>query len=320
MGSGSSKSKAPTATTVEIKIKDPVPEETEAEESEAEPMPPIKLTYFDSKGRCEYLRLLLAASGLEFEDNRLASAGSQEWADMKPSTPFGHLPVLDFGDARIAQSPCILRFVAKIGGMDAADDSNTAAAMVDMTADATIDFLLSTIRMASSGSTEEEVSAHLHSFLGQMESQLGKTDSTFVAGEKMTYADVVLFDVFGRMADPDDPIFSKFETVGRDVYPKLTAMNDAVAENEGIKKYLESRPKKAAEEESAEEDGRPAAEGEGDAGGEGGEQEAPVDDSNGEDAADGGGGGEEPAAAGDEAPAAPADTDDKGEEVTAEGA
>ena len=33
-----------------------------------------------------------------------------------------------------------------------------------------------------------------------------------------------------------------------------------------------NRPKKAAEEESAEEDGRPAAEGEGDAGGEGGEQ------------------------------------------------
>ena len=57
-------------------------------------------------------------------------------------TPFGHLPVLDYGDARIAQSPCILRFVAKIGGMDAADDSNTAAAMVDMTADATFDFLL----------------------------------------------------------------------------------------------------------------------------------------------------------------------------------
>ena len=45
----------------------------------------LQLTYFDSKGRCEYLRLLLAASGLEFEDNRLASAGSQEWADMKPS-------------------------------------------------------------------------------------------------------------------------------------------------------------------------------------------------------------------------------------------
>ena len=44
----------------------------------------LQLTYFDSKGRCEYLRLLLAASGLEFEDNRLAF-GSQEWADMKPS-------------------------------------------------------------------------------------------------------------------------------------------------------------------------------------------------------------------------------------------
>ena len=52
------------------------------------------------------------------------------------------MPVLDYGDARIAQSPCILRFVAKIGGMDADDDGNTAAAMVDMTADAALDFLL----------------------------------------------------------------------------------------------------------------------------------------------------------------------------------
>ena len=57
-------------------------------------------------------------------------------------TPFGHVPFLDFGDARIAQSSCILRFVAKLAGMDAADESKTAAAMVDMTADATIDFLL----------------------------------------------------------------------------------------------------------------------------------------------------------------------------------
>ena len=68
---------------------------------------------------------------------------------------------------------------------------------------------------------------------------------------QMTYADVVLFDVLGRMADPDDPMFSKFEAasadngrvqaLGGDVYPKLRAMMDAVAENEGIKKYLESR-------------------------------------------------------------------------------
>ena len=43
--------------------------------------------------------------------------------------------------------------------------------------------------MASSGPTEEVVSAffseQMPMFLGQIESQLGKTDSTFVAGEKV---------------------------------------------------------------------------------------------------------------------------------------
>ena len=47
-------------------------------------LPHSQLTYFDAKGRCEFLRLLLAAAGIEFEDQRLAFGG-QEWADMKPS-------------------------------------------------------------------------------------------------------------------------------------------------------------------------------------------------------------------------------------------
>ena len=45
------------------------------------------------------------------------------------------------------------------------------------------------MRMANSGPTEEAVSAffseQMPMFLGQIESQLGKTDSTFVAGEKV---------------------------------------------------------------------------------------------------------------------------------------
>ena len=90
---------------MEIKIKDPVEEEeTEPEEAENEPIPPIKafnssfrnkqmlvgsltsipfqLTYFDLKAEAEYLRLLLAAAGFEYEDNRMAM-GSQELEEMR---------------------------------------------------------------------------------------------------------------------------------------------------------------------------------------------------------------------------------------------
>ena len=74
----------------------------------------------------------------------------------------------------------------------------------------------------------------------------------------MTYADIMLFDVLGRMypdIDVDSNPLSKIEHTenvlaadeerkkcfSAETYPKVTAMLAAVGENEGIKKYLESR-------------------------------------------------------------------------------
>ena len=42
----------------------------------------LQLTYFDLKAEGEYLRLLLAAAGMEFEDNRL-QMGSQEVEELQ---------------------------------------------------------------------------------------------------------------------------------------------------------------------------------------------------------------------------------------------
>ena len=69
----------------------------------------------------------------------------------------------------------------------------------------------------------------------------------------MTYADVVLYDVLGRMTDADDAMFSKLDAACADngragaldgeegTYPNVRAMMAAVGENEGVKKYLKSR-------------------------------------------------------------------------------
>ena len=43
----------------------------------------IKLIYFNSKGRAELSRLILAQAGVEYEDKRVEKG---EWAKMKPST------------------------------------------------------------------------------------------------------------------------------------------------------------------------------------------------------------------------------------------
>ncbi|WAR26400.1 SCR11-like protein, partial [Mya arenaria] len=74
-------------------------------------MPSYKLTYFNGRGRGELSRLLFAAAGKAFEDNRIEFAN---WGGLKKDTPQGTLPVLEIdGKRKISQSLAIARFLAR---------------------------------------------------------------------------------------------------------------------------------------------------------------------------------------------------------------
>ncbi|WAR26385.1 SCRY1-like protein, partial [Mya arenaria] len=74
-------------------------------------MPSYKLTYFNGRGRGEISRLLFAAAGKAFEDNRIEFAN---WGGLKKDTPQGTLPVLEIdGKRKISQSLAIARFLAR---------------------------------------------------------------------------------------------------------------------------------------------------------------------------------------------------------------
>lgn len=77
-------------------------------------MPELKLTYFETRGRAEPTRLALYLSGLPFEDIRLSAA---EFLEMRASTPYGSLPVLEVDGIMYAQSDAILRYVGGLGGL-----------------------------------------------------------------------------------------------------------------------------------------------------------------------------------------------------------
>merc|ERR1711973_409203 len=82
-------------------------------------MPNIKLTYFDLRARAEPCRLLLAYGGLKYEDERIPPPWdpASTWATVKPTTPFGQLPLLKWGDEVICQSMACARFVAREVGL-----------------------------------------------------------------------------------------------------------------------------------------------------------------------------------------------------------
>jgi glutathione S-transferase len=72
-------------------------------------MPKIKLTYFNIEGVAEPIRLALALAGQDYEDDRINFA---DWADMKPKTPYGSLPLMTIDDGPVkTQSSAMLRWV-----------------------------------------------------------------------------------------------------------------------------------------------------------------------------------------------------------------
>jgi glutathione S-transferase len=70
--------------------------------------PSVKLTYFDIEGAAEPIRLALALSGTPFEDERVSFP---DWAALKPTTPYGQLPLLTVDGKIFAQSKAMLRWV-----------------------------------------------------------------------------------------------------------------------------------------------------------------------------------------------------------------
>uniref|UniRef100_A0A0G4I631 GST N-terminal domain-containing protein n=1 Tax=Chromera velia CCMP2878 TaxID=1169474 RepID=A0A0G4I631_9ALVE len=73
----------------------------------------VKLTYFNIEGVAEKVRLALLLTGTPFEDERIAFP---QWAEMKPKTPYGQLPVMKIDDGEeFAQSGAMLRWAGRLG-------------------------------------------------------------------------------------------------------------------------------------------------------------------------------------------------------------
>mmetsp|Transcript_9533 Transcript_9533/g.14344 ORF Transcript_9533/g.14344 Transcript_9533/m.14344 type:complete len:224 (-) Transcript_9533:85-756(-) len=76
-------------------------------------MSSYKLTYFPIAGAAEKVRLAFVLTRTPFEDCRISP---DQWAEMKPTTKFGQLPLLSIdGGEPIAQSGAMLRHIGRLG-------------------------------------------------------------------------------------------------------------------------------------------------------------------------------------------------------------
>ena len=77
-------------------------------------MPTYKLYYFNVKGRAEPIRFVFAQAGVTYEDIRL---NKEQWAEFKPKTPYGTMPVLEVDGKMLAGSGPIERLLAEQYGL-----------------------------------------------------------------------------------------------------------------------------------------------------------------------------------------------------------
>jgi glutathione S-transferase len=77
--------------------------------------PRLKLTYFQLPHRGEFVRVILAAGGIEYQDDRRDFSG---WAELKETLPLGSLPVLYLDDKLFASElSAITKFAGRLGGL-----------------------------------------------------------------------------------------------------------------------------------------------------------------------------------------------------------
>lgn len=221
----------------------------------------LVLTYFDIKGKAEYVRLALAAGGVEFEDRRLKGG---EWAGLKPETRWRYLPELKVypeGDGAapvtFGQSNAQLRYVGRLTGLYPVEDA-LAAARVDEILEAVEDVrapMSASIREEDPGRKAQmrenlatEFLPHWFSLFEERAQENGANGH--LVGEGLTVADLSLYCLVGhfRMGILDGvpatiadgyPGIEKV-VAGVAAHPKVAAFEQTVAERKAEAKRREA--------------------------------------------------------------------------------
>lgn len=195
-----------------------------------------KLTYFDAPvSRGEECRLALHLAGVDFEDVRLKR---EDWAALKPKTPFGSLPLLEMpGKPVLAQSNAILVFVGRTHGLHPTDEFESARhESVMHFVEELRTSVAATLRIEDAAekkkAREALAATTIPTWGGRAEKLIER--GPFFAGEKLNVVDIKLYSIvrwFTSGALDHIPT-----TVLADL-PKLNGVHDAVREHPGVKAW-----------------------------------------------------------------------------------
>jgi len=194
----------------------------------------ITLTYFDFDGsRGLECRLALTAAGLDFEDIRVTR---EQWLALKPTLPYGALPLLTVDDRRLAQSTAILGYIGRAHDLHPADPW-IAAEHDDLMH--SVEDLRAKVP-GRRGMSDDEKKEAREAFAAGWLTRWGDTISAriagpFLEGDRLSVADIKLYVILrAYLSDSYDHI----PAATFDAWPKLLALHAAVDAHPSVQSYF----------------------------------------------------------------------------------
>jgi len=206
-------------------------------------MKDVKLTYFESTGRAELSRILLAYGGVRYTDERVPRSS---FPGLKPQLPYGQLPVLTVDGVTISQSITIARYLAKEVGLTGTTAIH--AAQADEMVDAQIDVMNKGVPAFLEQDPEKKQemmakhSAEVMEYFTMMEKKLEERGGQFFVANTLTWADIALYaylDVMSEMTGPE----AVAGMLGQ--CPKITDLRARIGKLPNVEKWIQNRPASA---------------------------------------------------------------------------
>ncbi|XP_011662551.2 glutathione S-transferase 1 [Strongylocentrotus purpuratus] len=208
-------------------------------------MPNYKLTYFDARSRGEPSRMLFHLVGQKYEDIRYDFEG-EEWPKIKGDRkrfPLGQLPVLDVDGKLLTQSRAIYRYIARQFPGDYYGKNNVESSRIDEILGIVADIEIAITPAFESTDAAKREAEHVKCRDGTMKpswdfisESLKKGEGKYFIGNRLTLADVVIFNIIDFFLDSSVGLKTYFEP-----YPTLVKFYESIKNDSPLTQYLKDR-------------------------------------------------------------------------------
>ncbi|XP_022903529.1 glutathione S-transferase-like [Onthophagus taurus] len=195
-----------------------------------------KITYFNFRGLAELPRLICKYGKINFEDIRL---NQEDWATIKPTTPFGVLPLYEEDGKICNQSIAISRYLAKRVGLYGDDDWENLE--IDSVVDTITDLRLKLTQVfreedeTKKAADQEVLINETFPYYLERLDKIAAQNFGHMAAKKLTWADfhfAICYGMFAFIAGEDTLI----------KYKNLVKVKDNVESIATIKNWMRERP------------------------------------------------------------------------------